>query len=49
MELPTAAVASALEPFLIYMAEQGLGLIYVPEVSIRRQLADGTLASVLED
>jgi DNA-binding transcriptional LysR family regulator len=48
VELPTAAVSSALEP-LIFMAEQGLGLICVPEFSIRRQLADGTLRSVLED
>jgi len=48
VELPTAAVSSALEP-LIFIAEQGLGLICVPEFSIRRQLADGALKSVLED
>ncbi|MEW6644717.1 MAG: LysR family transcriptional regulator [Pseudomonadota bacterium] len=48
VEVPTAAVSSALEP-LIFMAEQGLGLICVPEFSIRRQLADGTLRSVLAD
>jgi DNA-binding transcriptional LysR family regulator len=48
VDLPTAAVSSALEP-LIYMAEQDLGLICVPEFSIRRQLADRTLTAVLED
>lgn len=48
VDLPTVAVSSALEP-LIFMAEQGLGLICVPEFSIRGQLADGRLVSVLED
>ncbi|MEI5678219.1 LysR family transcriptional regulator [Mesorhizobium sp. CGMCC 1.15528] len=48
VEISTAAVSSGLEP-LIFMAEQDLGLIYVPEFAIHRQLADGTLVSVLED
>ena len=48
VDLPTAAVSSALEP-LIFMAEHGQGLVFVPEFSVRRQLADGALVSVLED
>lgn len=47
-ELPTAVVSSALEP-LIFMAERGQGLIFVPEFSIRQQLSEGRLTSVLED
>lgn len=46
-DLPTVAVSSALEP-LIFMAEQGQGLIFVPEFSIRGQLARGSLISGLE-
>ncbi|NTX02066.1 LysR family transcriptional regulator [Myxococcus sp. CA040A] len=47
LELPTTAVVSTIEP-LIFMAEQGLGITCLPDFAIRRQLADGTLATVLE-
>jgi DNA-binding transcriptional LysR family regulator len=47
-ELPRAAVASTLEP-LIYMAEQGLGIAYVPDFAIVRQLREGLLVTVLDD
>lgn len=46
-ELPTTAVANTIEP-LIYMAEQGLGITCLPDFAIRRQLAEGTLVSVLD-
>jgi DNA-binding transcriptional LysR family regulator len=44
---PPAAVANTIEP-LIDMAEFGLGLVYVPTFSVRRQLMEGTLVSALE-
>jgi len=47
-ELPRAAVVSTLEP-LIYMAEQGLGIAYVPDFAIGRQLREGVLVTVLDD
>jgi DNA-binding transcriptional LysR family regulator len=47
-ELPKAAVASTLEP-LIFMAEQGLGIAYLPDFAIGRQLRDGLLVTVLDD
>ncbi len=47
VELPTAAVASTLEP-LIAMAEQGLGLTCVPRFAVRRQVAEGKLVTVLD-
>ncbi|MFD1330399.1 LysR family transcriptional regulator [Methylopila musalis] len=47
-DIPTAAVASVMEP-LIYLAEQGLGLVCLPDFAIRDQLERGTLASVLDD
>lgn len=46
--ITTAAVASAIEP-LIYLAEQGLGLVCVPDFAIGHQLAQGSLVSVLDD
>jgi DNA-binding transcriptional LysR family regulator len=46
-ELPRTAVASTLEP-LIYMAEQGLGIAYVPDFAIARQLREGLLVTVLD-
>jgi DNA-binding transcriptional LysR family regulator len=46
--LPTAAVASALEP-LILMAERGVGIACLPDFAIQRQVADGILVSVLAD
>jgi DNA-binding transcriptional LysR family regulator len=47
-ELPRTAVASTLEP-LIYMAEQGLGIAYLPDFAIVRQLREGLLVTVLDD
>src|ERR1700745_3506828 len=46
-ELPRAAIASTLEP-LIYMAEQGLGIAYVPDFAIARQLRKRLLLTVLD-
>ena len=47
-ELPRTAVASTLEP-LIGMAEQGLGIAYLPDFAIARQLREGSLVPVLDD
>jgi DNA-binding transcriptional LysR family regulator len=47
-ELPKTAVASTLEP-LIYMAEQGLGIAYLPDFAIARQLRERLLVTVLDD
>jgi DNA-binding transcriptional LysR family regulator len=48
IELPKTAVASTLEP-LIYMAEQGLGIAYLPDFAIGQQLREGLLVTVLDD
>ena len=42
-----SAVANTMEP-LIALAERGLGLFYTPTFTVRRQLAEGTLRSVLD-
>jgi DNA-binding transcriptional LysR family regulator len=47
-ELPKTVVASTLEP-LIYMAEQGMGIAYLPDFAINRQLREGLLVPVLDD
>ncbi|NVJ21917.1 LysR family transcriptional regulator [Myxococcus sp. AM011] len=47
LELPTTAIVNTIEP-LIFMAEQGLGITCLPDFAIRRQLADGSLVTVLE-
>ena len=47
-ELPKTAVVSTLEP-LIYMAEQGLGIAYLPDFAVARQLREGVLVTVLDD
>jgi DNA-binding transcriptional LysR family regulator len=47
-ELPRTAVASTLEP-IIYMAEQGMGIAYLPDFAIGRQLREGVLVTVLDD
>ena len=44
---PPSSVANTMEP-LIGLAERGLGLFYTPTFTVRRQLADGTLLSVLD-
>ena len=47
-ELPRTAVASTLGP-IIYMAEQGMGIAYLPDFAIGRQLREGVLVTVLDD
>jgi DNA-binding transcriptional LysR family regulator len=44
---PAALVASTMEP-LIDLAELGRGVMYTPTFTVRRQLQDGTLRSVLD-
>jgi DNA-binding transcriptional LysR family regulator len=46
--LPTAATASAVEP-LVALATLGLGIACVPDFAIQRQIAEGSLVSVLGD
>src|SRR4029077_16770794 len=46
-ELPRTAVASAVEP-IIFMAEQGMGIAYLPDFAIARQLREGLLVTVLD-
>jgi DNA-binding transcriptional LysR family regulator len=46
--LPTAATASTVDA-LIYLAEHGVGIACVPDFCVRRQVADGSLVSVLKD
>jgi DNA-binding transcriptional LysR family regulator len=48
IELPKTAVATTLEP-LIHLAEQGLGIAYLPDFAIGRQLREGLLVTVLDD
>ena len=48
VELPSTAVASAVEP-LIALAEEGLGLANVTDFAVRAQLANGSLIAVLRD
>src|SRR5258705_1217845 len=47
-ELPRGAVASALEP-IIFMAEQGMGIAYLPDFAIGPQLREGVLVTVFCD
>src|SRR5246500_207252 len=47
-ELPRTAVASTLEP-IIFMAEQGMGIAYLPDFAIGRKLREGVLVAVLDD
>ncbi|WP_338866772.1 LysR family transcriptional regulator [Myxococcus stipitatus] len=47
LELPSTAVVNTIEP-LIFMAEQGLGIACLPDFALRRQLAQGTLVTVLD-
>ncbi len=46
-DLPKTAVANAIEP-LICMAEQGVGIAYLPDFAISRQLREGVLVTVLD-
>ncbi len=47
LDIPAAVTVSTMEP-LIAMVERDLGLMYTPAFTVRRQLAEGTLQSVLE-
>lgn len=44
---PASLVASTMEP-LIELAERGLGVLYTPTFTVRTQLLDGSLQSVLD-
>jgi DNA-binding transcriptional LysR family regulator len=46
-EPPISTVASTMEP-LLDLAKRGLGLVYTPTFTVRHELADGTLRSVLD-
>jgi DNA-binding transcriptional LysR family regulator len=46
IEPPASTVANTMEP-LIELCERGLGLLYTPIFTVRRQLDNGTLRSVL--
>jgi DNA-binding transcriptional LysR family regulator len=46
--LPTAAMASTVDA-LVQLAESGVGLVCVPNFCVRRQIADGSLVSVLKE
>lgn len=46
--MPVSMVLNSLEP-QISLAEQGIGLVSIPDLSVRDQLASGTLVSVLDD
>jgi DNA-binding transcriptional LysR family regulator len=48
VDLPASLVTNALEPQLSF-AELGLGIACVPDFTVRRQLAEGRLVSVLDD
>lgn len=47
-KLSRTAVASTLEP-IIFMAEQGMGIAFLPDFAIGPQLRAGTLVTVLDD
>ena len=47
LDPPAATVASTIEP-LIDLCERGLGLLYTPTFTVRRQIEAGTLRSVLD-
>jgi DNA-binding transcriptional LysR family regulator len=46
-EPPVSTVASTMEP-LLDLAKRGLGLVYTPTFTVRRELTDGALKSVLD-
>ena len=48
LDLVPGMVMNTLDP-QVSLAEAGLGLACVPDITIRRQLAEGTLVSVLDD
>lgn len=48
LDLPAGAIVNTIEP-LIAMVEQGLGIACLPDMAIERQLARGSLRTVLDD
>ncbi|CAI0931358.1 D-malate degradation protein R [Serratia marcescens] len=47
-ERPASMVTNTLDPQVCF-AEQGLGIAYLPEIAVRRQLEQGCLVTVLDD
>ncbi|HGM6832217.1 TPA: LysR family transcriptional regulator [Serratia marcescens] len=47
-ERPASMVTNTLDP-QVYFAEQGLGIAYLPEIAVRRQLKQGSLVTVLDE
>src|SRR5258708_23813605 len=47
-ELPRTAVASTLEP-IIFIAEQGMGIAYLPDFALGRPLREGVLVPLPDD
>ena len=48
MALPQSAIANNIEP-LIHMAEQGIGIVCLPDFAVRQQIEEGGLVAVLAD
>lgn len=47
-EQPASMVTNTLDPQVCF-AEQGLGIAYLPEIAVRRQLEQGSLVTVLDE
>ncbi|NCJ09940.1 LysR family transcriptional regulator [Serratia marcescens] len=47
-ERPASMVTNTLDPQVCF-AEQGLGIAYLPEIAVRRQLKQGSLVTVLDE
>lgn len=47
-ERPSSMVTNTLDPQVCF-AEQGLGIAYLPEIAVRRQLEQGSLVTVLDE
>ena len=47
-QLPKTVVASTLEP-IVFMAEQAMGIAYLPDFAIGRQLREGILVTLLDE
>lgn len=47
-ERPASMVTNTLDP-QVCLAEQGLGIAYLPEIAVRRQLEQGSLVTVLDE
>ena len=47
-ERPASMVTNTLDPQVCF-AEQGLGIAYLPEIAVRRQLEQGSPVTVLDE